>query len=313
MKFSIVITTYNRLPLLKRAINSALNQTVPCEVVVVDDASSDGTESYVRSLGEQVVYHRNEQNLNHAGSVNAGVNVATGEWIKFLDDDDYLADNCIELMTAAISQHPEAALCSCRVVEVDEQEEELRRRGTIGPSEIFFVPQKAVHYGMLLEQVPIGTPAQVAARRDAFTKTGGWDSTMTTNYDDIDAWVRIAEHGDVLFLHDFLAYRTLWSGSYEKKKGLVYRATLNATIKERVYERLNADYQHQCPDLEAVKQYVFLHWGLVALRQLRILTALKLCFPVVLYPQVWWLFIKLRVYRKSCSKPLVPKLPVAMS
>ena len=43
MKFSVVITTYNRLDLLKRAINSALNQTLKCEVVVADDCSSDGT------------------------------------------------------------------------------------------------------------------------------------------------------------------------------------------------------------------------------------------------------------------------------
>nr|WP_228038041.1 glycosyltransferase [Nodosilinea sp. LEGE 06152] len=66
MKFSLVITTYNRLELLKRAIACGLNQTVPCEVVVADDASTDGTEEYVRSLGDRVVYHRNAQNLNHA-------------------------------------------------------------------------------------------------------------------------------------------------------------------------------------------------------------------------------------------------------
>ncbi len=48
MKFSLVITTYNRLELLKRAIACGLNQTVPCEVVVADDASTDGTEEYVR-------------------------------------------------------------------------------------------------------------------------------------------------------------------------------------------------------------------------------------------------------------------------
>ena len=48
MKFSIVITTYNRLNLLKRAIDSSLNQTVPAEVVVVDDGSSDGTEAYLQ-------------------------------------------------------------------------------------------------------------------------------------------------------------------------------------------------------------------------------------------------------------------------
>lgn len=62
MKFSVVISTYNRLNLLKRAINSALNQTIPCEVVVADDCSADETEAYVKSLGNSVIYHRNEVN-----------------------------------------------------------------------------------------------------------------------------------------------------------------------------------------------------------------------------------------------------------
>ncbi|MGK7873512.1 MAG: glycosyltransferase family 2 protein [Xenococcaceae cyanobacterium] len=46
MKFSIAITTYNRLPLLRRSVESALNQTLPCEIAIVDDASSDGTQEY---------------------------------------------------------------------------------------------------------------------------------------------------------------------------------------------------------------------------------------------------------------------------
>ncbi|MGD1860715.1 MAG: glycosyltransferase family 2 protein [Leptolyngbyaceae cyanobacterium] len=311
MKFSIVITTYNRLTFLKRAIDSALNQTVPCEIIVVDDASEDGTDSYVRSLGDRVIYHRNQKNLNHAGSVNAGVEIATGDWIKFLDDDDYLAENCIEKMTAAIAQNPKAVLCSCGVIEVDEREIELRRRGMVGPSNVFYVPQNAVHYGMLLEQIPVGTPAQVAARRDAFLKADGWDITMTTNYDDIDAWIRIAEHGDILFLRNFLAYRTLWNGSYEKKKGILYRAELNVCIKERIYRRLNTSYQRQCPKLKTIRQYVYLHWGLVALTKLRIATAWQLCFPVALYPQVWHLFLKLRLARKVFLKPLIPKVTVS--
>jgi glycosyltransferase involved in cell wall biosynthesis len=62
MKFSVVITTYNRLHLLERAISSVLNQTIPCEVVVADDCSSDGTEDYLKSLSQRIVYHRNSVN-----------------------------------------------------------------------------------------------------------------------------------------------------------------------------------------------------------------------------------------------------------
>ncbi len=113
-QFTIVITTYNRVELLKRAIASALAQTLPAQVVVVDNASTDGTRAYVESLGDAVVYHRNSKNTNHAGAVNAGVERATGQWIKLLDDDDYLAPACLDVLAAAIAQRPQAVICSCQ-------------------------------------------------------------------------------------------------------------------------------------------------------------------------------------------------------
>lgn len=310
VKFSVVITTYNRLEFLKRAIASALDQTAPCEVVVVDDASTDGTENYVRSLGPQVVYHRNAQNLNHAASVNAGVAVATGDWIKFLDDDDFLAPDCIEKMSRAITHHPQAVLCSCRAIQVDERGEELKRTGADGPSEVFYVPQDALHYGFLIDQAPIGTPVQVAARRDAFLKTRGWDTSMTTNYDDIDAWIRIAEYGDALFLKDYLAYRTMWSGGFEQKRDLQYRVNLNVAIKQRIYERLHAAYQPQAPAMETIAHYIHLHWSLVALRQKKFTTAVTIGAPAWFDAQAWRLLWQIRRARQRSESALVPKLPV---
>ncbi len=313
MKFSIVITTYNRLEFLKRAIASALNQTVPCEVIVVDDASTDDTEAYVRSLGEQVIYHRNAVNLNHAGSVNAGVAVSTGDWIKFLDDDDYLAADCVEKMGQAIAQHPQAVLCSCRSVHVDEQGNELRRTGAVGPGQTFYVPRTAIHYGMLLEQTPVGTPVQVAAQRQAFLQAGGWDITMTTNYDDIDAWVRIAAYGDALFLNEYLAYRTLWSGGFEQKKNLKGRAELNVVIKKRIYKFIPAEEAEQSnyPSIDIISQYVYLHWGLIALAQRKLPIARELLFPACFNPAPWRLLWQIRSTRRNPEQTLVPKLPVA--
>lgn len=309
MKFSIVITTYNRLDLLKRAISCSLNQTMSCEVVVVDDASTDGTEAYGRSLGDRVVYCRNPQNLNHAGSVNVGVEAASGDWIKFLDDDDYLAENCIERMSAAIAQHSQAVICSCLAAQVDEQRREIKRTPAIGPGAAFYIPQHAIHYGMLMDQAPLGTPVQVAVRRDAFLKTGGWDITMTTNYDDIDSWVRIVEHGDAVFINECLAYRTIWAGSHERKMSLQNRMDLNITIKERIYKRVNERYRDRLPSLGAIIQYLHLHWGLVALKQRQFSMALSLMIAGLLSPQAWRLLIqarKLRLTQENDSE--VPKI-----
>ncbi|MEM6451543.1 MAG: glycosyltransferase family 2 protein [Cyanobacteria bacterium P01_D01_bin.105] len=309
--FSVVITTYNRLELLKRAIRTALEQTLPCEVVVVDDASTDGTEAYVKSLGDAVVYVRNASNINHAGSVNAGVEAATGDWIKLVDDDDYLEPNCLEVMAKAIALCPQAAICSCQAAQVDAHGTELSRTPKTGPGNAFYIPQSDVHYGMLLEAVPFGTPVQVAVRRDAFLTSGGWDTSMTTSCDDIDSWIRVAEHGDALFINQCLAYRTVWPGSYEQKTSFQQRLANNMLMKERIYARVDTAHQSKLPKLSTINKYLHLHWAIVALKQKRPAVSLSLGLPSAFSLNAWQLLQQAVRLKKQQAQPPVQKLKLA--
>ncbi|BAY16739.1 glycosyl transferase family protein [Nostoc sp. HK-01] len=267
MKFSVVITTYNRVSLLRRAVDSAINQTIPCEVIVADDCSADDTQAYVESLGNRVIYHRHEVNKGHAATVNTGVNQASGDWIKFLDDDDYLATNCIEEMAKAIALCPSAVICSCVAAQVDEHGVELSRTPQLGNGLAFSVPQADIHYGMLLELLPFGTPVQVACSRDAFCQTDGWDSQLDANCDDIDSWLRIAQFGDAIYLNQCLAYRTIWPGAYNHKFSVSKRLDTNILIKEKIYALVNEKHRHDLPKIEDIKKYLILHWAFVELKQ----------------------------------------------
>jgi glycosyltransferase involved in cell wall biosynthesis len=299
MKFSIVITTYNRLELLKRAIDSALNQSLACEVVVADNASTDGTEAYVRGL-EGVIYRRNPSNLNHAGAVNAGAEAATGDWIKLLDDDDYLAPTCIEQMTAAIVRHPAAVICACQAAQVSSSGKTLSCTPPPGPGSVFYVPQPAIHYSMFLERLPFGTPAQVAVQRAALLNSGGWDLTMTS-CDDIDSWIRIAELGDALFVNECLAYRTVWPGGYDQKIDLKRRFQTNCLIKQRIYQRVSPQYRDHLPPFATIERYLRLHWGLVALKQRQLKPALALMLPVLGAWPAWQLLYQARRARANSA------------
>ena len=298
MQFSIVIATYNRLSLLKRALASALEQTVPCEVIAIDDGSSDGTEEYVRSLGDRVIYCRNTSNLGHAATVNAGVEAARGDWIKLLDDDDYLAPNCIEEMERNIFLRPGASICSCQAAQVDINEVELRRSRQVGPGNSFYIPQEDIHYGMLLELIPFGTPAQVAFRRDAFLKSGGWDSSLDTNCDDIDSWLRIAQFGDAIFINQCLAYRTVWPESFNQKFSLEKRLETNLLIKDKIYKLVSDKHRNTIPSIEKIRQYVKLHWGLVALKQKKAIAGLQLAGSALVSPGAWQLLLNARFSRE---------------
>jgi len=302
MKFSVVITTYNRLDLLKRAIDSACNQTIECEVVVADDCSSDDTQAYIQSLGDKIVYHRNEVNQGHAATVNAGVAKASGDWIKFLDDDDYLAANCIEEITKAIALRPDAVICSCVAAQVDANEVELSRTPEVGPGLAFYIPQADIHYGMLLELVPFGTPVQVACRRDAFLKTGGWDSTLDANCDDIDSWIKIAQFGDAIFLNQCLAYRTIWTGAYNQKFSLARRLATNILMKEKIYALVNEEHRLKIPRFQDTKNYLKLHWSIVALKQKNIQSFLSMIDLSALSPQSWKFLLSATLSRRTQGK-----------
>jgi len=307
MKFSVVITTYNRLNLLKRAIDSALNQTIKCEVVVADDCSSDDTQTYLKSLGNSVVYHRNEVNQGHAATVNAGVAKATGDWIKFLDDDDYLAPNCLQEMAKAIAFRPDAVICSCVAAQVDGNEVEISRTTQVGPGLAFYIPQADIHYGMLLELLPFGTPVQVACCRDAFLQTGGWDSTLDANCDDIDSWIRIAKFGDAIFLNQCLTYRTIWPGAYNQKFSLPQRLATNILMKEKIYALVDEQHRSKIPLIQDIKNYLKLHWILVALKQRNINSFLLMIDPSVLSPLAWRLVVNAVLLRRQEKNSLIRK------
>lgn len=306
MKFSVVITTYNRKDLLKRAINSALNQTLECEVIVADDCSSDGTSEYVENFRKQLpseqqqrlLYLRNCNNSGHAATVNAGISKASCEWIKFLDDDDYLAPNCLSEMQRAIALREDAVICSCVAAQVNELEVELSRTPVLGPGEAFYIPQADIHYGMLLERLPFGTPVQVACSREAFLKSGGWD-TKLTGCDDIDSWIRIAQFGDAIFLNQCLAYRTIWSGGYDQKIYLKNRLNTNISMKEKIYALVDEKHRSEIPALDNIKGYLKLHWAIVALKQKKINYFLKLADTSVLSLTAWRLLLACAMARRN--------------
>jgi glycosyltransferase involved in cell wall biosynthesis len=85
---SVIIPTYNRSKLVTRAIDSALQQTYPnCEIIVVDDGSTDDTCEVLASYKDRIKYIYQE-NSGHAAARNTGIRAARGKWVAFLDSDD---------------------------------------------------------------------------------------------------------------------------------------------------------------------------------------------------------------------------------
>lgn len=95
MKVTIIIPSYNQELYLREAIESALAQTYPCEVIVIDDGSTDSSLAIAR-LYETKVKVISQINKGLPSARNTGIMNATGDWIMPLDADDVLKENCVE-------------------------------------------------------------------------------------------------------------------------------------------------------------------------------------------------------------------------
>lgn len=104
-KVSIVIPTFNRAHLVRRAIDSALVQTYPCEILVVDHGSTDDTAEVAASYGERIRYLRRQEDNGPAACWLDGAKQATGDYLHFTYDDDWIQPDFIEKCIAAFDSN----------------------------------------------------------------------------------------------------------------------------------------------------------------------------------------------------------------
>jgi len=99
-QITIAVTVYSRRHYLKQAISSALNQTKPVRVLVVEDCGPDPEmESFVKGeFGSAIQYFRSQKRRGIFGNWNVCLDLCETEWISILHDDDYLASNFVESM-----------------------------------------------------------------------------------------------------------------------------------------------------------------------------------------------------------------------
>lgn len=110
---SVIIPAYNCANLISQAIDSALVQDIPMEIIVINDCSKDNLDRVMAKYQKypHIYYLKNEKNLGVAETRNKGVSLARGEYIAFLDADDYWADDKLKKQLKRI-QEKETVICS---------------------------------------------------------------------------------------------------------------------------------------------------------------------------------------------------------
>ncbi len=184
-EISVVIPAYNAERFIAPAISSALSQTIPpCEIIVVDDGSTDGTKEAVSRFDRDVKYIFQE-NAGPSVARNTGVREARGEWVAFLDSDDYWDDSHLQqLMEAAgTDSEPVLVYCGKKFVDVDGNVMADGYKQTRFPSGWIFADLLTANY--------ISSASVVIMKRKTFIDSGGFNPQMR-NSEDYELWLRVA-------------------------------------------------------------------------------------------------------------------------
>jgi len=185
---SVVIPAYNAAWCVRRAVDSVLAQTFrDFELIVVDDGSTDETGEALAGYGEAIRLVR-QANGGLSSARNAGIAAAIGRYVAFLDADDWWLPAKLARQVALMEARPELVFCSTTTIAQTPDGQVLREW------------RCAADEGQALERIfqvnafVAGSGSAVLARREAFTRVGGYDETLRS-LEDIDMWMRLAAIG----------------------------------------------------------------------------------------------------------------------
>jgi glycosyltransferase involved in cell wall biosynthesis len=224
---SIVIPTYNRAELVGEAIESALRQTYSaCEIIVVDDGSTDETPTVLSRYGSAIQTARTA-NRGCAAARNTGIGLARGPYLAFVDSDDTAPPDKLALQAPILDRHPEVGFVYGQSLAFGAELACEQRLVPILPD-----ADGSVAAGLFLT-TRIGFDS-VLVRREAVERAGGFDESLLYN-EDTDLLLRVALDWKAVCL-DVPTGRHRWhAGRKSRDTVALWRAVLRSS--ERVLER----------------------------------------------------------------------------
>jgi glycosyltransferase involved in cell wall biosynthesis len=195
-RVSVIIPTYNREKLILKSIDSVLKQSFQdLEILIIDDASSDNTESVIRSFGnEKIRYFKLDKNSGQCVARNYGIGKARGEYIAFLDSDDEWLPDKLKLQIGCF----EKGSGKTGAVYGGSYKRDVVNKITT------FIDKKYFRGNIndkFLEGFCPPTPSLFLVKKSVLQEVNGFDEELLT-FVDLDLWLRISGKYHFDFVED---------------------------------------------------------------------------------------------------------------
>lgn len=197
-KISIIMPCFNAEARISESVASALNQTYyNIELIVVNDGSTDRSLQILQGVNDSRLKIINQSNRGVCAARNRGLAGASGDYIAFLDSDDFWNTDCLEKLYNALQSEPEAVLAYCGWQNVGLPG---------GRGEPYIPPDYESHQKLesLLRTCPWPIHAALT-RRSAIEAVGGFDEQFS-NAEDYGLWLWIASFYKIVRVPEVLAF-----------------------------------------------------------------------------------------------------------
>lgn len=196
VKVSVIIPTYNRSERLSDAVDSVIAQTFQdIELIIIDDGSTDLTSDLIKTkhAGFPILYIR-QPRQGVSAARNLGLSYTTGEYVCFLDSDDFWYPQKLQIQLAVMEQNQRIKISQVQEIWIRNGKQVNPMKKHLKPSGDIFIPSL---------KLCLVSPSAVMIEKKLFSEIGPFDETMPV-CEDYDLWLRIAFTYDVLLIDDKL-------------------------------------------------------------------------------------------------------------
>ena len=240
---SIIIPTFNRKALLAETLDSILKQTLPAsEIIVVDDHSTDGTLEFLKEIYHDKVITLTNKGKGPGAARNTGMEVATGDYIKFFDSDDLMTNNTLEVQYELKHTSGKGFVYSPYFYATQRSSGEWKQTELAILNYFPFDERKPLHYWMAVENLFITIPGMLF-KRALLDAVGSWREDVTASEDWEYLWrisllePRPAHTNACAFLYRVHGQQTTESNfsnvQRDVDKVIVLEEILNSAVKDQ--------------------------------------------------------------------------------